>query len=116
MNTLYHTFEDKALFSHNGFDAGFVSGEVEVTYDDDGGWRARSVTVRVEKGLETRSVYLDKATDAVFWCAVVDALHSDIDEAVNEALATDGIHIHDDNAEHYLSAAQLGVSIAMGAR
>lgn len=110
-HSLTYHFEEAPLFRcDNSFEAGFVDGSIDVTYTDDGEWHPGEIKIEVQKGRETKMVYLDDEQDYSIKCSIVFGIYEQIDAAVAEALANDGVTVPNIYDEHRLSHTQLGLS------
>lgn len=110
-SSLTYDFEEAPLFRcDNSFEAGFVDGSIDVTYTDDGEWHPGEIKIEVHNRRETKTVYLDDERDYTLKIAIVCGIYEQIDAAVAEALANDGVTVPTIYDEHSLSRAQLGLS------
>lgn len=103
MHGLTFTFEELPLIVENGFEAGLVSGEAEITYHDNGEWFVHEIYLQGYKskgdsiaGFERRMVEIDRDTE--LHLNILDRLErgrfaDSITDMVSEELADSGVSL-----------------------
>jgi len=116
MNSLSYPFEELPGFWDGEFRSGAHNGCAEISYSDTGEWLVRAIALDCHNGkcgaaARGKAIALSRAYQGALWEALCDSLDTfardHIQDAVNRALAEDGISIAEANAEHRIRTREL---------
>jgi len=116
MNCLSYPFEELPDFRDGEFRSGAHNGCAEISYSQSGEWTVRAIALDCHNGrcgeaARGKSIPLSRAYQSALWEALCESLdtfaHDHIQDAVNRALAEDGVSMADEPAEHRLRAHEL---------
>ncbi len=116
MNSLSYPFEELPGFWDGEFRSGAHNGCAEISYSHTGEWLVRAIALDCHNGkcgdaARGKTIPLSRAYQGALWEALCESLdvfaRDHIQDAVNRALAEDGISVMEVNAEHRQGARQL---------
>ncbi len=116
MNSLLYPFEELPDFWDGEFRSGSHNGCAEICYFESGEWTIGAISLDCHNGkigsaAKEKSIPLSRAYQGALWDALSESLdvfsRAHIQDAVERALAADGISIAPPQAEHRLRAHEL---------
>lgn len=116
MSCLSYPFEELPGFWDGEFRSGAHNGRAEISYSCTGEWLVRAIALDCHNGkcgaaARGKTITLSRAYQGALWEALCESLdifaRDHIQDAVNRALAEDGISHLDPHAEHRLRSREL---------
>jgi hypothetical protein len=116
MNSLRYRFEELPDFRDGDFRSGAHDGCAEIAYSHSGEWLVRAISLDCHNGklggaARGRTIPLSRAYQGWLFEALCDSLDTlargHIQDAVERALANDGVGIAEPEAEHRLRVREL---------
>ena len=116
MNSLSYSFEELPGFWDGEFRSGAHNGCAEISYSTTGEWVVRTIALDCHNGkcgnaARGKMIPLSRAYQGALWEALCESLHAfardHIQDAVDRALAEDGVASPSPHAEHRLRSWEL---------